>query len=134
MKSFKSALKLGTFLVAIVLVLSTARLALALPIIADFTADYQTPTPAAGWAYMHNGAFDPIGTEGYTVNQYNATGNWYTTGGCNLPQPSPGGYSVVGSDFMHPGAGAVVSIPTDSTTSHWHSTQSTTQDTHLLPP
>ncbi len=76
-------------------------------VIADFGADYTTPTPAAGWQYVHNGLNVTVGTEGsYTVNQYNSGGNWYTTGGVNLPAGAPDSYSVVGKNFIHPGQGS----------------------------
>ncbi len=79
-------------------------------LIADFTADYQFPTPASGWAYLwnQNGAINDLANNPYVALVPDTAGTFQhygVTANGTIPDGSPGSYANVSQGMMHPGEG-----------------------------
>lgn len=113
MRQSRFTIAVSSFVLAGVLAVATASAA---PI-ADYTDDFQGPTPTAGWSYLTNNA-GPIGTaSNYTPLVWSADfagGSYKLTSDDNLPDPvaysdgattGEGSYVYLASAGGHPGHG-----------------------------
>lgn len=74
-------------------------------VVADYTNDFQTPAPKAGWTYQWNSS-GPIGNSANYSNLL-STGTVYDVDGvAGLPGPNPGAFVFLGANDGHPGRGS----------------------------
>jgi hypothetical protein len=80
-----------------------AAAAVQVGVVADFRDDFQSPTPAAGWAYQWN-KHGAIGTAAnYSDLIWDGTSRYDSDGVAGLPDPSPARYVLVNSGGAHSG-------------------------------
>ena len=74
-------------------------------VVADYTNDFQTPAPKAGWTYMTNN-LGAIGNSANYTNLLPAGSSYDNDGVAGLPGPDPGAFVFLSANDGHPGRGA----------------------------
>ncbi len=94
----------GGIVVALLVLVGGVRPTLAVNI-ADYTSEFQTGTPATGWAYQWN-SLGAIGNSANYTNMVAAGGSYNSTGVAVLPATAPGAFVSLHSAGGHPGLGS----------------------------